>query len=97
MSQQPTNLPSARRPRPGRPRKAKPEPGSAAPPPAPMPRLLDLAGAARYLGVSIWTIRELDAARSLRRVRVRLANGGELRKVLFDVEDLGLLIDTWKE
>ena len=61
------------------------------------PRLLDLAGAASYLGVSPWTIRDLEAGGILPRVRVPLPSRGELRKLLFDREDLDRLIDGWKE
>src|SRR4051812_30159548 len=51
-------------------------------------RLLDLAATAAYLGVSPWTIRDLEAAGVLRRVRVPLPNHRELRKLLFDRADL---------
>jgi hypothetical protein len=51
------------------------------------PRLLDLDATATYLGVSPWTVRDLEAAGILRRVRVPLPNG-ELRKLLFDREEL---------
>ena len=61
------------------------------------PRLLDLAGAASYLCVSIWTIRDLEAAGILPRVRVPLPNQGELRKLLFDRVDLDHLIDASKD
>ncbi len=61
------------------------------------PRLLDLPGTAAYLGVSEWTVRDLEAAGVLGRVRVPLPNGGELRKLLFDREDLDRLIGVWKE
>ena len=61
------------------------------------PRLLDLDGAARYLSVSPWTIRDLEAAGALKRVRIPLPTGGELRKLLFDRADLDRLIDAWKE
>ncbi len=61
------------------------------------PRLLSLESAAVYLGVSPWTVRDLEAAGVLSRVRVPLPNGGELRKVLFDVEDLDRCIEAWKE
>jgi hypothetical protein len=61
------------------------------------PRLLDLEAAARYLGVSPWTLRELEWKGVLRRVRVPLPDGGELRKLLFDRVDLDRLIDAWKE
>lgn len=62
-----------------------------------LPRLLDLARTASYLGVSHWTVRDLEAAGILPRVRVPLPNRGELRKLLFDREDLDRLIDVWKD
>ncbi len=61
------------------------------------PRLLDLPQAAAYLAVSPWTARALEATGVLMRVRVPLPNGGELRKVLFDVRDLDRLIEAWKD
>lgn len=61
------------------------------------PRLLDLEATAAYLGMSGWTIRDLEAAGILRRVRVPLPNHGELRKLLFDKQDLDRLIDAWKD
>jgi hypothetical protein len=61
-----------------------------------VPRLLDLRGTATYLGVSEWTVRDLDAAGVLKRVRVPSRGGRELRKLLFDREDLDHLIPTWK-
>ncbi len=131
MSEQPTYLPSARRPRPGRPRKAesghvagtlavqgveKTKPGGRTlasqaiglaseqtrkteqwRQPLPVSRLFELDAAAVYLGVSPWTVRDLEAAGTLRRVRIPLPNGGELRKLLFDRADLDRLIDTWKD
>jgi len=60
------------------------------------PRLLDLKGAAAYLGVSPWTIRDLEANGTLRRVNVPLGMGKDLRKLLFDREDLDQLVDSWK-
>jgi excisionase family DNA binding protein len=60
------------------------------------PRLLDLPAAGRYLGVSPWTIRDLIANGTLARVRIPLPNGGELRKVLLDREDLDRLVTRWK-
>lgn len=99
--------------RPGRPRKApaghdagRPEAGaspnsgpdgSALAQQASAPRLLDLRATAAYLGVSEWTVRDLDAVGVLRRVRVPLPNGGELRKLLFDRADLDRLIEVWKD
>ncbi len=61
------------------------------------PRLLSLADAALYLGVSAWTVRDLEAAGILPRIRVPLPNNGELRRLLFDREDLDRLIEGWKE
>jgi hypothetical protein len=60
-------------------------------------RLLDLDAAATYLSVSPWTVRDLEAAGVLARVRVPLPKGGELRKLLFDKADLDRLIGAWKE
>lgn len=62
-----------------------------------LPRLLDLLTAAAYLGLSPWTVRDLEAAGSLQRVRIPLPNAGELRKLLFDRADLDRLIEAWKE
>jgi hypothetical protein len=62
-----------------------------------LPRLLDLPTAAAYLGVSAWTVRDLEAAGSVPRVRIPLPNAGELRKLLFDRADLDRLIDSWKD
>ena len=61
------------------------------------PRLLDLEGCARYLGVSVWTIRDMVDTGKLRRVRLPLEGEKVLRKVLFDVRDLDQLIDRWKD
>jgi hypothetical protein len=47
--------------------------------------------------MSPWTIRDLEAAGVLLRVRVPLPQGGELRKLLFDKADLDRLIIAWKE
>ena len=65
-------------------------------PPGLSPRLLDVGGAARYLGISPWTVRDLEAAGALRRVRVPLLGTRELRKVLFDRADLERIIEIWK-
>jgi hypothetical protein len=62
-----------------------------------MPRLFSLDAAAAYLSMSPWTIRDLEAAGVLPRVRVPLPRGGELRKLLFDKADLDRLIGSWKD
>jgi hypothetical protein len=94
--------------RPGRPKKANAghmgsttaggdsERGTVIPLPL-SPRLLDLEAAAAYLGVSPWTIRDMEAAGVLPRVRVPLPGGRDLRKLLFDKADLDRLIEAWKE
>lgn len=61
------------------------------------PRLLSLQDAALYLGVSSWTVRDLEAAGVLPRVRVPTRNNGELRKLLFDRSDLDACVERWKE
>jgi hypothetical protein len=61
------------------------------------PRLLDLHGAAAYLGVSEWTVRDLETGGYLRRVRLPLPNGGEVRKLLFALEDLDHLVNASKD
>jgi hypothetical protein len=61
------------------------------------PRLLDLGATASYLGISGWTVRDLEAAGTLRRVRVPMPNGGELRKLLFDRTELDRLVEAWKD
>jgi hypothetical protein len=62
----------------------------------PLPRLLDLKATAQYLGVSPWTVRDLEAARALKRVSIPLPGGRELRKLLFDRVELDALVDAWK-
>jgi hypothetical protein len=59
------------------------------------PRVLDLAGAAAYLGVSPWVIRDLEHAGRLQRVRLDLGRR-QVRKLLYDVRDLDALIERAK-
>ena len=61
-----------------------------------LPRLLDLRAAAAYLGVSPWTVRDLEANGTLRRVNVPSGPGRDLRKLLFDRKDLDQLVEAWK-
>jgi hypothetical protein len=61
------------------------------------PRLLDLQEAAIYLGVSPWTIRDLEAQGILHRVCIPLADGRDLRKLLFDRVELDALVESWKD
>jgi hypothetical protein len=61
------------------------------------PRLLDLHAAAAYLGVSTWTVRDLEGGGMLKRVRLPLAGGGEVRKLLFCREDLDRLVENSKD
>ncbi len=60
------------------------------------PRLLSLADAALYLALSVWTVRDLEAKGILPRIRIPLPNNGEIRKLLFDREDLDRFIEAWK-
>jgi len=60
------------------------------------PRLLDLKATAAYLGVSPWTVRDLEFGGVLRRVNIPLGSRKELRKLLFDRQDLDRLVETWK-
>jgi len=65
-------------------------------------RLLDLASAAAYLAVSPWSLCEWEALGVVRRVGVPLPvtekrRGGELRKLLFDRQDLDRLVEAWKD
>jgi len=62
-----------------------------------VPRLLPLPLAAAYLGIGERRLRDLVADGMIPRVRMPVANGGELRKLLFDREDLDRLIATWKD
>ncbi len=61
------------------------------------PRLLDLQGAAAYLSVSVWTVRDMMDSGRLQRVRLPLDDHKELRKILLDRLDLDQLIDLWKD
>jgi len=61
------------------------------------PRLFGLPAAAAYLGLSGWTIRDLEANGTLRRVSIPLPGGRELRKLLFDRADLDRLVEAWKQ
>ncbi len=82
--------------KPGRPRKQA-GPARAAAGAAVLPaRLLDVQAAAAYLAVSPWTIRDAVAAGTLPRVRIPMKDG-EVRRLLFDREDLDALIIRWKD
>jgi hypothetical protein len=61
-----------------------------------MPRLLDVQAAADYLSVSVWTIRDLEAAGELQRVRLPLSGHREVRRLLFDRLDLDRLVERSK-
>jgi excisionase family DNA binding protein len=59
-------------------------------------RLMSLHGAADYLGVSYWTLRDLVNAGTIPRVRLPIGGTRDLRRVLVDREDLDRLIVTSK-
>lgn len=58
-----------------------------------VPRLLDLRATSAYLGLKLWTVRELEWAGKLRRVRLEGPHGREIRKLLFLRDDLDAYID----
>jgi len=60
------------------------------------PRLLDVDGAANYLGISTWTVRSMVDAGTLRPVRLPLDGGRELRRLLLDRLDLDRVIEAGK-
>jgi hypothetical protein len=71
---------------------------------AALPRLLPLPAAAWYLGISLFSLRDVVKSDGLRPVPVPLPpdrrgrrQDGQLRKLLFDVRDLDQLIEAWKE
>jgi excisionase family DNA binding protein len=59
-------------------------------------RLLDIEGASKYMSVSVWTIRDLIASGTLKRVMIPLG-GRDVRRVLLDRRDIDALIDRVKE
>jgi hypothetical protein len=60
------------------------------------PRLLGLKDAARYVGVSTWTIRGWLAAGRLARVRLPGPGGDDLGRLLVDRLDLDRLVAEGK-
>jgi hypothetical protein len=80
------------------------EPTADASPVLPLrPRLVDLAGAAAYMVVKPWHVRDLIRSGALARVSVPLGPDrrgrradGRLRRVLVDVDDLDQLVAAWK-
>jgi hypothetical protein len=61
------------------------------------PRLLDRQGAAAYYSVAPDTIDQLDAAGVLSRVRLPNGSRGDLKRVLYDREDLDALVARMKD
>lgn len=62
-----------------------------------LPRVLGLEAASHYLGVSVRTIQYLVEAGTLKRVRIPMPDGGDLRKLLLDRQDLDALVERGKE
>ena len=80
-------------------RSADKAPGTTVPPFLGAARLLSLSEAARYLGLSWWTTRELVLGGTIPAVRLpapRATDGRTLRRTLTDVADLDHLISKWK-
>lgn len=85
--------------KPGRPR-TRPPVASAAPVGATVAsvrRLLDVRALGAYLSIGERRARELVSTGIIPRVRVPLANGGELRRLLVDRECVDRLITAWRE
>jgi hypothetical protein len=59
-------------------------------------RLLGLAAAASYMGVSTWTVRQWLTEGVVSRVQLPGADGREVDRLLFDVTDLDALIEAGK-
>jgi hypothetical protein len=99
--------------RPGRPRKVKSSHISATSPhelaenkdvkrgalaySAVSPRLLTADQAARYLGISYWSVRNLEAAGTLKRISIPGRLGNDMRRLLYDKADLDRHIQLWKD
>ena len=60
-------------------------------------RLVDLTGAAGYLGLSARAVRSLLDSGALRRVRIELPGGKTLKRVLVDTADLDAFIERSKD
>jgi len=61
------------------------------------PRLFAVPAAARYVGVSVWTLRGLISNGVLPRVIIPAGGGKDLRAVRLDRADLDALITAWKD
>ena len=60
-------------------------------------RLMGANDAAKYLGLSYWTLRELIWSGTIPLVQLPNKNGGRLRRILVDKGDLDRLIEESKE
>ena len=83
--------------KPGRPTRKERPPDVSLSKPETIARLLDLEGAARYLALSTWSIRDLIANGTIQRVVIPGANGKDLRRVLVDRQQLDELVLAWRE
>jgi len=64
------------------------------------PRLLGVTAAARYVGLSVWTLRRLAWNGAIPVVKLPALDGPEgkpMRRILFDRSDLDALINRSKE
>ena len=61
-----------------------------------LPRVLGKKAASEYLGVSERTIDYLEEAGRLKRVCVPSPDGDDLRRALYDRQDLDILVEQWK-
>ncbi len=60
-------------------------------------RLMGANAAARYLGLSYWTLRELIWSGAIPIVQLPNKTGGRMRRILVDKNDLDSLIERSKE
>jgi len=60
-------------------------------------RLMGANEAARYMGLSYWTLRDLIWSGAIPLVQLPSKNGGRLRRILVDRADLDRLIERSKE
>jgi hypothetical protein len=61
------------------------------------PRLLNLKDSAAYLGIPIWSVRELVWGGALPQVRLPGVDGVRQRRVWIDVRDLEAVVGRFKE
>lgn len=82
--------------KPGRPRKASLDQQAASAVSTEAKRLLGVRAVAVYLGIGVRKVHDLRAAGHLRPVKLPLASGDDLRRLLFDKMDVDAFINLNK-